>query len=398
MSDINDLKKNFAEDLVAANLMEEKLAQIRKDELEIKAFRIEAQKRKIEETQRNLELQKNTKFGMLDDSEIEKMIKESEDYIDAARNAMPFIDPDAFKNVVPFFRKNLILIGAKTGEGKSTAVANIVRMLISQKNKLTGKLNRVLVITNEEKREDFYNRITCLIKGWHYTNHDKFTEEQKRTFSEYIRLLSRLITVVDDSHGGGSGMTTTLEGIDMIFSNSLRDMDHYDAVIIDYYQNVNASQKNPMMNQYDVQAALASLLDKYKNIYPAPIVMMAQIKPAEKDEEDNSPIEHRIKGRKQALVVATFVLEMVAERDRYRTKWIIHKGRFSEGVGTSFYTGYDRGRFVAYDDAFKQKALKMAEDKQRAAMNKAAGTDFMNIKKEEPKKEEPTGGSDGVQG
>lgn len=382
---MSDLKKNFADDLLMADLLEKKKAELAKDELEIKTFKIEAQKQRMEEAKKNLELAQKSSFGILSDAEVEKLVRYSEEYIDAAKSGMSFIDAATFKGLVPFFRKNLIVIGAKTGEGKSTAVANIVRELISQRNPETGKVRRVLVITNEEKSEDFYNRITCLIMGWHYVNHDKFTEEQKSTFSKYIKLLSKLVTVVDDAFGGGSGMTTTPEGIDMILNNCARDGDFYDAVLIDYYQNISWSQKDPALDEYKAQARLAGILDKHKNTYPAPIVIMAQIKPAEDGEEAATPFEYRIKGRKQIIVPATFVMEMVADRKMYRTKWIIHKGRFAESVGSEHYTGYDRGRFVPYDQAFKTKILEQIEKKQREAVNKASGLDFMNLKKEEPK-------------
>lgn len=401
MSD--DLKRNFQEDLALSALMEKKKAELQADELEIKKFKIEAQKKHISEVRENLERAKNTSFGILPESEVDKMVKDSEDYIDAAKHAMTFINKEAFKSIVPFFRKNIILIGAKTGEGKSTAIANIARGLISELNPETKKARRILVISNEEKREDFYNRITCLILGWSYTNHDKFTEEQKKTFSKYIKLLSKVITVIDDSHGGGTGMTTTLEGLQMIFENMIRDGDYYDAILIDYYQNFRRSQKNFAMNEYDVQSSVAALLDQYKNVYPAPIVIMSQIKPIEPGEELNAPFETRIKGRKEIIVKSTFVMEMVTDRKTFTTSWIIHKGRFSENVGNTIETGYDRGRYVFKGPEFKKKVLEIIEKRNREAMNRAAGTNFMDMTKEETKNAEipqktSSSGSDPVSG
>lgn len=392
------LKKDFLDDLQRAALLEKKKAELSAIELEVRENRAISQKARIDETKRNLELAKTADFGMLSIDKIDKLIAENNAYIEAAREGQTFIDPQTFKGVVPFFRKNLIFIGAKTGEGKSTAVANIVRQLISELNPVTKKHKRVLVITNEEKAEDFYNRITCLIMGWHYVNHDKFTPQQLKTFNEYLKILPKLVTVIDDSHTGGSGTTTSIEGFEMIMENCIRDQIWYDAVLVDYYQNFTYSQKDPQMNEWAAQARLANLLDRYKNIYPAPIVVFGQITPAKEGKEDEKPFEYRIKGRKQILVPATFAIEMVAERSMLRTAWIIHKGRFSEEVGKTIYTGYDKGRFVPYDAEFKKKALKVIEDRQKQAMNRAAGTNFMDpAKKEKPeqvKKEEP---SDGIQ-
>ena len=385
MSD--QLKKDFLEDLERAASLEKKRAELTAIEMEIRENRALCQKARLDENKRNLELAKTADFGMLSDAKINKLIEENNAYIEAAQEGQTFIDAKTFKGKVPFFRKNLIFIGAKTGEGKSTAVANIVRQLISEVNPVTKKHKRILVITNEEKAEDFYNRITCLIMGWHYVNHDKFTAKQLQTFNEYLKILPKLVTVIDDSHTGGSGTTTSIEGFEMIMENCIRDHIWYDAVLIDYYQNFTYSQKDPLMNEWAAQARLASLLDRYKNIYPAPIVIFGQITPAKEGKEDEKPFEYRIKGRKQILVPATFAMEMVAERGMLRTAWIIHKGRFSEEVGKTIYTGYDKGRFVPYDNDFKLKALKNIEDRQRMDLNRAAGSNFMDMSKKEPKAE-----------
>lgn len=386
---MSDIKDDFQADLAQAALFEKKKAEIQAIELEVREHKAKAAKSRINEGERNLELAKTATFGTMSQEKINKLIEENSAYIESAQHGQTFIDPKTFKGVVPFFRKNLIFIGAKTGEGKSTAVANIVLQLISEINPETKKNKRVLVITNEEKAEDFYNRITCLIKGWHYVNHDKFTSQQLKVFNEYMQLLPRLVTVIDDTYTGGSGCTTSTEGIEMIFDNCLRDEIHYDAVLLDYYQNITYSQKDSSLNEWQAQAKLCAALDRYKNIYPAPIVVFGQITPAEEGKETAKPFEYRIKGRKQILVPATFAMEMVAERSMLRTAWIIHKGRFSEEVGKTIYTGYLKGRFVEYGPEFKQQALKVIEEKQRQAMNRKAGSDFMNTpKKEEPKKPE----------
>lgn len=381
MSD--DTKQDFANDLKQAAELEKKIAEVKAIELEVRQHKALAQKHKIDEANKNYDLSAKASYGLLSDDKIKKLQHENTAYIEAAQNSLTFIDSKTFKGVVPFFRKNLIFIGAKTGEGKSTAVANIVRQLISEVNPFTKKFRRLLVITNEEKAEDFYNRITCLIFGWHYVNHDKFTPQQLKTFNDYLPLLARLVTVIADDHNGGSGCTTSVEGFEQIMENLIRNEEWYDAILIDYYQNFTYSQKDPTMNEWAAQAKLANLLDRYKNIYPAPIVIFGQITPAEEGKENTKPFEYRIKGRKQILVPATFAMEMVAERGLFRTSWIIHKGRFSEEVGKTIYTGYDKGRFVAYDQAFKEKTLKAIEDKQRQAMNRAAGVNFMDVAKQE---------------
>lgn len=348
-------------------LLEKKKAEVQAKELLIRERRANNTIDQIQENDKNTEIAKNVDYGGLSKEEILNKQKENTLYMEAAKKKMSFINKE-FDKAVPFFRKNLILIGGKTGEGKSTTVANIIRETIRYSSPVTGKRARILVLTNEEKAEDVYNRVTCLIKEWHYVNHDKFTNEQVEVFNQYIEGLSTVVTVIDDNYGGTSGTTTTLEGICQIFDSLIEKNQYYDAVIIDYYQNCKESRKNPHMNEWEVQAALARKLDQYKNTYPAPIVVLAQVTPS--DDERRVPFKTRIEGRKVILNVATCCLEMVANREELATEWWIHKSRFNESVGEKIITGYNKGQYVIHDDAFKDMVAKRKADREKDAFDK----------------------------
>jgi hypothetical protein len=347
---MSDIKTQTVNALKAAEDLEKlkKETEIKKIILDSRRINnaMDRQKRNDQE----LELAKSMTFGALSQEEVDQIQKENRDYINAAKSSMKFID-ETFDGVVPYFRKNLILICGKTGEGKSTTVANIVWSTITQKNPVTGKGRRALVITNEEQVSDIYNRIACLSKGWHYTNHDKFTTEQIETFEKYISNLGKSgrLRVIDNNNNGAYGSTASIEGIKTIFDNLLRDKEYYDVIILDYYQNVKNSKIDHTLNEWQVQARLANLLDTYKNVYPAPIVVMAQVKPSE-DSDDPTPVEFRIKGTKVITDPSTMIMEMVADRENLRTKWIVWKSRFTEAIGKSFFTGYDKGKFVQYGE------------------------------------------------
>ena len=283
------------------------------------------------------------------------MVASMDEYMKAAKNCMSFVC-DAFKGLVPLFRKNLLLILADTGGGKSTVVANIAWQAVSTINPATSKKGRVLVLTNEEVSEDFYARVSCLRNKWAYVKHHEFTEQQKNTFLEDIKILSdNGLSVIGDTHEGVSGMTSTFEGIEMIFENLIRDRKHYDVIIIDYYQNVASSKMDPRLGPYECQERFAQLLDKYKNIYPAPIVLMAQInKP--KDDEDTTPYNIRIKGRKVICDKATYTVELRPNYKICYTAWTVHKSRFTGTTGDVIKTGFDRGRYVPWSKALEAKA------------------------------------------
>jgi hypothetical protein len=345
----------------------EKEKDLREKRYIVEKRRLENQIDQITTSDKFLDIAKNTDFSRMHPDQIAKIREENLDYIKAAQHRSPFIN-SVFDKIVPFFRKNLILIGAPTGQGKSTAVANIVYRSLNVKSHVTGRLNKILVITNEERSEDVYNRITSLIKGYHYVNHSSITPEQIEVYDQYIGILSERITVIDNAFGGGVGITTTLEGIQTIFDNLIANKTHYDMIIIDYYQKISKSSKNPFMRDFDVQHHLSLMLDNYKNIYPAPIVLMAQVqKPNDENRED---FQNRIKGRKSLMDSVTLAMEMAIDRKNYRTEWIVWKNRFNQGVGESVFTGYDAGRLVPWkgNKEFLKKVAEWKKQKQDAEM------------------------------
>jgi replicative DNA helicase len=374
MSNIKDEVLKFIED---AEQQQKRKDSVVEKELILRERKADNQLEILKQNDKELELAKTVNFGGLSEAQIQKLQTENTNYFDSAQNKLLFINK-TFDGKVPFFKKNLILIGAESGYGKSTTVANIIATTMRQRSSITGKMCKILVISNEENSEDVYNRVCCLAKNWHYVNHDKFTKDQRDSLNKYIPLLAKdgWLTVIDDHFGSTDserirGMTSTIEGIETIFENLIRDKIHYDCILIDYYQNISSSKKNPSLNNWQVQERVAAMLDKYKNVYPAPIVLLAQLSP--QNEERTVPFKVRIEGRKIILNVATCSMEMVRDIDNLRTEWIVHKSRFNNAAGMKFHTGYNNGRFVEYDEKFKLMAQEIKERKSKEEMDRRLG-------------------------
>lgn len=297
------------------------------------------------EGQNQIKLFQELDLSRDDPDKVEKIIRESNDYIKSARKNMRFISED-FDGVVPFHANNIILIGAYSGDGKSTITANVAYSLLKQKK-------NVLVISNEEKAGDIYNRVTCLVNGWSYNKHAEITEDQMEVFSKYVRAMRNHLRVVDNDSEGIANLTITYEGITGLLNSILAKGIIYDAIIIDYYQNVNTFAGQINAEPWKVQEKFANFLDDFKNKYPAPIVLLAQIK--QRDKENETPFKDRIEGRKSLYNKATFAVEVRADKKNRRTEWTIHKQRFGDNVGESFYTGWDLGKYVRYDKDFQLK-------------------------------------------
>lgn len=373
--DIKQHVKEFQELQIAEGLVEARRKDLALKKLALEEKRTAYLVKQAEQQDREDERAKTIRFGMPTQGYLAQLQKDSADYLEAASHSMVFIHPGVpeFKAAIPNFRKNFIFIGGKTGEGKSTAVANIALQTVFQVNPDTGMPRRVLILTNEERPEDVYNRITFLYKGWAYINHDSFTAEQKRVCHEMMAkwMGGGLIQVIPDFYEGTSGNTTTPEGFETIMENLIRHGDFFDVVIIDYYQKYNRSRLNPKKDMYTVQAEFTTLVDNYKNIYPAPFFVFGQVKPPD---EAETPFEIRVKGSKEISVKATVTIEMVADRKMRRTLWTTHKGRFTEMIGQTFQTGFDKGRFVPYTPEFAAAALKAKERKEMEKLQRKKET------------------------
>lgn len=333
-----------------------------KKENELHKYRISSQYKLMQEKKHLKKVTSSIDLSLNNTAMIDQIKKENDEYFEALRHSKVFINND-FKTLVQHTPKSVTLVAASTGEGKSTISANLTLHSIIQKQK-------VMVIVNEEKRNDVYNRITALIKGWSYTNHQEFTVEQQKTFVDFVKVLSQRVMVIDNDHNGVAGQTSTIEGIEAIFKQLLHDYRNggevYNEIIIDYYQNISMSSEHPHLANWQVQERFGDLIDWFKNVYPAPIVILAQKKPTKEDDEIG--FKESIEGRKSIINKVTCAIEVRADRENYRTAWHIKKSRFSEGNGKTVYTGYDKGKYVPYDKDFLEKIEKMRLETTRTSL------------------------------
>lgn len=356
----------------------------------IDSMRTTVELERLEQDKRDLEAIRTANFDELTDEQVSDLQREHSAYLEAASGIMGFIHA-CFKNIIPVFEKNLILIGAKTGDGKSTAAANIIYSLLAQKNPKTNKQRRILLMSNEENVTDVYARTIALGKKWPYTSHDKFTTEQAEAFRQGIKALAKggRLTVVQDNFNGARGLTTTPEGIKMMFDSLIERKIWYDVIIIDYYQNFKESKKDAKADAWKVQAELCEVLDKYKNLYPAPIILFAQMEPP--TQVNPKPYELRFQGRKLITTKATCIIEMTKNKDDYTTDFKIHKNRFNgDSVNEIIVCGFDKGRYVENNDAFKEMVQKWKDRREEQTLNKELGQEEGKKLKERMEKiEEP---------
>lgn len=297
-------------------------------------------------------------FGSNDS--IKEMYQDVGKYRRMLREKRHFINADV-SAVIPFTRENLYLICAYTGSGKSTMAANISYPLWQQ-----GK--KILVISNEESKQDVIFRIACLHLGYNFNDYKKGCMP-KTLELEVLKLfpqITKCVKVVDVNFK--EGLTTKKEGVINILEQ-VKNSD-YAAVLLDYYQLVRYSTNNAEKT-YKVLDDLRIYFGRYIKDANVPLVVFAQLHSLGK--RNNTDLDSRIKECPAIIEPATVILEMVPNFELNCTDVNIKKDRFGS-QGTVFRLGYDKGKFVTYDSEFEAKinAFKQKKDTEEAAKRLAA--------------------------
>lgn len=351
-----------------------KFSEIKEKELEIKRVRTEREYEKILKSNNKVEDFRKLSLNM-DDSYAQKIIEKTNKKHESAKKKMKLIEAvPKLSNHVPFYATELILIGARTGTGKTTACVNIAYSMIKQ-----GK--KPIVITNEESAEDFLGRLASLFLEKRYGNLEKMEAEVKERIDALIPKLLKLVMVIDADFAKMQGLgierlTNSIEGLQFIEKKLLESAaaGHvYDGIIIDYYQKFNFSIEAPHMKPWECQEIAASIIENLRVTYPAPLIVFSQMdgQDIQDGKENKEPFEFRIQGRKVIANYASVVIEIIADKKRSSTHFKIHKGRNMEHVEGDIIAGWDSGKYVEYDEQF----IRRVNEREAARIRREAGLD-----------------------
>jgi archaellum biogenesis ATPase FlaH len=253
------------------------------------------------------------------------------------------------RKVVPRVGGELILIAAHSGKGKSTVVANICYSNWRQGLK-------TIVFSNEEPGPDVIARIAGIELGIGLgrIKDSKLSEAEAVRMAEVSKEVAEFVEVVDQETWGRADYLKSLDGFKHAWSTF--DYTKYDAVVIDYYQNVTFDTAVPSKTVNDVQSGFADFLDTQKNLIPCPIFVMAQLK---EHSDEEAEFENRLKGRKIIFDKCTFALELIPNKSNFTSKWVIRKDRSRGRDGVTISTGFDwvYNRYVDPDAGFIEKQM-----------------------------------------
>lgn len=278
---------------------------------------------------------------------IKEMYQDIASYNRMIQERITFINP-ALTAAIPFTRENLYLICAYTGNGKSTIAANISRPLWKEKKK-------VLVIANEESKQDVLFRIACLELGYNFNDYKKGTMPVAHQ-KEAIKLfpdISKYVKVLDVTYK--DGLTTKFEGIKNAL-DAVKTSD-YSAVMIDYFQLIRYSVADPSAGTYKVLDDLRIYLGKYIKSSNIPVVLFAQLHSMGK--RNNPELDSRIKECPGILEPSTVVIEVKPDFENSTTDFCIAKDRFGY-QGMRIPCAFDKGKYIEITPEHMEK---MQQDK-----------------------------------
>jgi replicative DNA helicase len=308
-----------------------KLQQIVDENRELQAHihnqKLKLQKKEIEKVSRlHTELEQEDLTNRSFDKQ--RMLKEIED----RKNAVIFLNERISKHFIAA-PGSLIVIPSMTNNGKSTLTAHIAEAIVNQNKK-------VLILSNEEKEEDVRARISCLrtkVSFGDYKTNKCTPEDIEKVLNdaEFMSKDAKLV-VISPKNEADAYKVTTVKGV---MATLEKAKGKFDAVIIDYYTNVNISEVG-VQDPWTVNNALASELNVFKDSSPFPIIAMAQCdslrNEKNKQELDDSDFEaqhpmYRWKGGKSIIIYATDIIELKKDFENSRSYLYAHKVRFGHG-------------------------------------------------------------------
>jgi replicative DNA helicase len=279
---------------------------------------------KISNIHDNLQKEDLTKRGF----DKQKMLRD----LDDRKNAVIFLNEKISKHFIAA-PGSLIVIPSMTNNGKSTLTAHIAEAMVNKDKK-------VLILSNEEKEEDVRARISCLRTrvsfGDYKTNKCSVEEIEKVLDDAELLANSSNLVVISPKNESDAYKVTTVKGV-MATLEKAKGV--FDAVIIDYYTNVNISEMGAQ-DPWTVNNALASELNVFKDSSPFPIIAMAQCdslrNEKNKQELDDADFEaqhpmYRWKGGKSIIIYATDIIELKKDFENSRSYLYAHKVRFGHG-------------------------------------------------------------------
>lgn len=248
----------------------------------------------------------------------------------------PFLFPDFSPNSDFYLGPGLNLIGAKSGQGKTTALANILAGFINYKPDTTA-----VVILNEEKGGTLLQRTACVLLGKSFAkffHKGMFSREEDEVRNLARELVNRIVVVDSEPYDANC-----LEDIKTIVTGA--PSAGAALVMLDYFQNVNYSRENPAMESWKVLKDLGSFFKEYGRRQKVPIGAFVQLR----NESDSKEFKDRVENDKHVFNHSANSVEIKPDKETGMTEFIVWKQRFAYEQHYKVVLKYEGGRYLKQD-------------------------------------------------
>jgi len=252
----------------------------------------------------------------------------------AQQHAIPFIDGPTFQDFK--LVQGLYLIGAVSGQGKSTAAANIISGYLTADR--PGK--KVYVISNEEMADAVLGRVACIESKVSYNDykHKRLSRHTLQEIDDLSELLLQRVHVVNNPTFDMS----CLEDVQAVLEYAQESGD-VDMVMVDYFQTIDRSKDDEGMESFRVHKIMGSYLKDYGRKYAVPVLAFAQLRP----EAEGSHFKVRIENDRTVYNHAFGAVEIIPNFETGQTTFKIWKDRFGEVQGKEIEMRFEKGRYIA---------------------------------------------------
>ena len=285
-------------------------------------------------TPQNLEVSLDEIESFGDKKSLLEMFQSVTDYNKMLGERITLIN-ESLTAAVPFTRENLYLFCALSGSGKSTIAANISYPLWKQ-----GK--KILVVSNEESKQDVLFRIACLELGYSFNEYKKgqMPADKQRQALFLFPEIAKFVKVLDVTWR--DGLTTKIEGVQKALE-SIKGQ-NFSCVLIDYYQLIKDSVVDRDRTRYDVLNDLRMWLGRYIKGCEVPVCLFVQLYSIGK-RGGVKDLDSRIKECSAVMEPATVIVEAVPNFEDSTTDFIIWKDRFGV-AGKKITCPFHNGRYL----------------------------------------------------
>jgi replicative DNA helicase len=248
------------------------------------------------------------------------------------RQAIPFVSvdfDDSFR-----LTQGLYLVGAKSGQGKSSAAGAIIATFIENVPK-----RRVIMLSNEETAQVTYDRVACVMLKKNFSKYMKGRLPPSER-NEVEELSYKLIDRIDVESGESKYDMSCYEDVKgvLAYAASVKDVG---LILLDYHQTVTWSRDNPEQESFQVSKRLGHHLKEYGRKATVPVIDLVQLNP-----KDNSPdFSQRVQNDRTLYNHAYAAVEISPDFETGITKFVIHKDRYGQQQGRVIEMAFKDGRY-----------------------------------------------------